>query len=74
MTDEIACEKALERAIVHSHQGRPEENSLWTRLNDATIPGYRMPATSNDNNCTKLLWRCRIHSPVFQKPLLPDTG
>jgi transcriptional regulator with XRE-family HTH domain len=39
--DEVACEKALERAITHYHQEGSEEEKLWTRLNAATIPGYQ---------------------------------
>jgi transcriptional regulator with XRE-family HTH domain len=39
--DEVACEKALERAIIHYHPEGPEEEKLWTRLNAATIPGYQ---------------------------------
>jgi tetratricopeptide (TPR) repeat protein len=38
--DEVACEKALERATVNYSQEGSEEDRLWTRFNDATIPGY----------------------------------
>jgi tetratricopeptide (TPR) repeat protein len=39
--DDMACEKALEQAIEHYHHEASEEDLLWTRLNDATIPGYK---------------------------------
>ncbi len=39
--DEVACEKALERAIIQYRQDGLEEDRLWTRLNAATIPGYQ---------------------------------
>jgi tetratricopeptide (TPR) repeat protein len=39
--DETACEKALEQAVGSYHQEVAEEDMLWTRLNNATIPGYK---------------------------------
>ena len=39
--DEDTCEKALEYALTHYEQEGLEEDRMWTRLNAATIPGYR---------------------------------
>ena len=41
LRDEIACEKALEDALANYSQEIREEDRLWTRFNDATIPGYK---------------------------------
>lgn len=41
LCDDTACEKALARAEAQYHQNAPEQDVLWTRLNDATIPGYK---------------------------------
>jgi DNA-binding SARP family transcriptional activator len=41
LRDEIACEKALEDATANYLQGISEEDRLWTRFNEATIPGYK---------------------------------
>ena len=39
--DEITCESALDLAItIHEQQGQ-EEETLWTQINDASIPGYQ---------------------------------
>jgi tetratricopeptide (TPR) repeat protein len=39
--DEVACEKALERARANYYHEASEDDLLWTRLNDATILGYK---------------------------------
>lgn len=41
LRDDTACEKALARSEAQYPQNAPEQDVLWTRLNDATIPGYK---------------------------------